>query len=392
MENFNYFNGTRYIFGKNTENDVGKYLLEFGAHNVLIHYGSEHAKKSGLIDKVIESLKKSGIKFCELGGVQPNPRDSKVYEGIKIAKDNKVDFILAVGGGSVIDSAKAIAMGYYYDGDFSQIFLNQKNDKNCLPIGVILTISAAGSESSTNSVITFEKQGLKRGFKYELSRPKFAILNPELTYSLPEYHLHAGIMDIMAHMFERYFSPSKDVFVSKGMLEGILHAIIHEIVPRINKNRTDYEANANLMWAGSLAHNNILGCDRIQDWGSHKMGHELSAKYDTIHGASLAVMFPAWMKFNYKNNIELFDDFATKIIGVKEEVSKEKTILKAIAKFEQFLSNDLKLPTSFKEINAKEEDIPYLVEKLFEGVNVPIGLFNPLTKESATKIYKLACK
>jgi len=389
MENFNYYNGTRYVFGKGVEQNIGELLRQYGAKKVLIVFGSHHAKSTGLLDSVETSIKLQNIQYFELGGVQPNPRDSIVYQGIDLTRKERVDFILAVGGGSVIDTAKAIGLGYYYEGDFFEIFKNQKGPSNCLPIGVVLTIAAAGSESSINSVISFESKGLKRGFASELERPKFAVLDPELTYTLPEYQTDAGITDILSHLLERYFSPSNDAFVSQRMIEGVTQSIIYDSVPRLIKDPKDYGARSNIMWAGTLAHNNILGCDRIQDWGSHKLEHELSAKYDVIHGAGLAVIFPAWMIYNYKVNMNLFYDFATRIMHVKEGENREKIILEGIQRYKEFLSKSLKMPTSFKEIGAKEEDISYLVDKLFEGVK-SIGGFKKLTKEDAVNIYKIA--
>lgn len=392
MENFNYYNGTRYIFGKNTESEVGKYLKKYGATKVLIHYGSNHAKSSGLVDKVVDSIKSVDIKYVELGGVQPNPRDELVYKGIDLCRKEKVDFILAVGGGSVIDSAKAIGLGYYYEGDFFELFEKQEPYPNCLPIGVILTIAAAGSESSTNSVISFESRGLKRGFSSECERPKFAILNPELTYSLPFYQTSAGITDIISHLLERYFSKSKDCFVSQRMIEGVIQAIIFDSVPRLVKDPKDYGARSNIMWAGTLAHNNIFGVDRVQDWCSHKLEHELSAKYDVTHGAGLATVFPAWMLYNFKVDIDLFYCFATRIMHVKEnENDKESVIITGIKKYKEFLHDVLKMPTNFEELGAKEEDIPYLAKNLF--VDQPkVGNFKQIDENDAINIYKLMLK
>lgn len=388
MENFNYYNGTRYVFGKDTEKEVGKYLKKYGATKVLIHYGSHHAKASGLIDNIINSIKLVDIQYVELGGVEPNPKDSLVYKGIELCKKEGVDFVLAVGGGSVIDSAKAIGLGVFYDGDFYDLFREQKEVYKCLPIGVVLTIAAAGSESSTNSVITFESKGLKRGFGSEVERPKFAILNPELTYSLPNYQTSCGITDIMAHLLERYFSKSEDCFVSQRMIEGVLQSIIYDSVPRLIKNPQDYGARSNIMWAGTLAHNNLLGCDRKQDWCSHKLEHELSAKYDIAHGAGLATVFPAWMLYMYKKDIDLFYSFGTRIMHIKEDTNKEAVVLAGIDKFKSFLRDTLKMPVSFKELNAKKEDIPYLVKQLF--VNQPVvGGFKQIDEKDATNIYNL---
>src|SRR5574344_2769908 len=391
MENFNYYNGPRYVFGKGTEQNVGELLKQYGAKKVLIVFGSHHAKDSGLLDKIEASIKLVDIQYFELGGVQPNPRDTIVYEGIDISKKENVDFILAVGGGSVIDTAKAIGLGFYYDGDFFNLFRDQKPVNSCLPIGVILTIAAAGSESSTNCVISFESKGLKRGFGSEVERPKFAILDPELTYSLPEYQTNAGITDIISHLLERYFSPSKDVFVSQRMIEGVIQSIIYDSVPRLIKDAKDYGARSNIMWASTLAHNNIFGCDRIQDWASHKLEHELTAKYGITHGAGLATVFPAWMLYNCHVNIDLFYDFATRVMYIKEDKNKEAVVLAGIDKYKTLLHDTLKMPTSFKELGAKKEDIPYLVDKLFEGVK-SVGGFIKITKEDAKNIYEIAAR
>lgn len=390
MENFNYFNGTRYVFGKDTHLEVARFVKLYGGNRVLVHYGSSHAKKSGLVDEVVNILNKEGLTCFELGGVKPNPRDTLVYEGIKLVKENNIDFILAIGGGSVIDSSKAIALGSCIEEDFYNIYREQKPINKCLQVGVILTICAAGSESSTNSVISFESKGLKRGYSSELERPKFAILNPELTYSVPEYFLYAGITDIISHMLERYFSPSEDVFVSNNMIEGAIKAVIYDIVPRINKNKNDYSAISNLMWVGSLAHNNIFGVDRIQDWGSHKLEHELSAKYDVIHGAGLAVIFPNWMKYVSRFEPKMFIRFATNIMNVDPiNKSDEAVILEGITKYQKFLKEELKMPLNFKEVGANKKDIDYLVEKLFDGVK-SIGGLKKLSKGDAKEIYLLA--
>lgn len=391
MENFDYCNKTRYIFGELSKNHLGEVLKEYGATKVLVHYGSHHAKSSGLLDKVFNELKANKIEYVELGGVLPNPRDTLVYEGITLARKEKVDFILAVGGGSVIDSAKAIANSYYYDGDFYEIYRDNLKITKVLPVGVILTIAAAGSESSTNSVISFEKKGLKRGYRNDYTRPLFAYLDPTLTYSLPEYQTNAGITDIMSHLLERYFSPSKDAYISQRMIEGVMQGIIYDAVPKLIIDSKDYGARSNIMWASSLAHNNILGCDRLQDWASHKLEHELSAKYDVTHGAGLAVIFPAWMIYNYKVDLDLFYCFATRIMHIKEDKNKEAVILAGINKYKDFLHDTLKMPTSFSEIGAKKEDIPYLVTKLFEGVT-KIGGFKEISPLDAKNIYEIAAR
>ena len=294
MNNFNFYSPTYFIFGKERENEAGKYVKRFGGTRVLIHFGSGSVQKSGLLDRVKASLLAENIYFTELGGVVPNPRSGLVYKGIEICKSDKIDFVLAVGGGSVIDSAKAIALGAIYDGDFWDYYTGKKQVEKALPVATILTISAAGSEGSTGSVITHENGMLKRAANGDALRPVFSILNPELTCSLPAYQTACGSTDMMAHVMERYFTNTKDVEITDRISEAILLTVIKE-TPNALANPNDYEARANLMWAGMVAHNDTCGVGRDSDWTTHMMEHELSGLYDVAHGAGLAVMFPAWM-------------------------------------------------------------------------------------------------
>ncbi len=387
MNNFNFYSPTFFVFGKERENEAGKYVKRFGGTNVLIHYGSGSVLKSGLLDRVKKSLEASAIKFTELGGVVPNPRSGLVYKGIDICKKEKIDFILAVGGGSVIDSAKAIALGAVSDGDFWEFYLGKKVEK-ALPVATILTLTAAGSEGSTGSVITHENGMLKRAANSDLLRPVFSILNPELTCSLPAYQTACGATDMMAHVMERYFTNTKNVEITDRLCEAVLLTVINE-TPKALSNPNDYEARANLMWAGMVAHNDICGVGREQDWSSHGMEHELSGLYDVAHGAGLAVMFPAWMKYVMQNDIMRFAQFAVRVWGCEMDFSNpENTARKGIEKYEQFMTS-IGMPIRFSQLGAKAEDIPTLVSSIGLGEHT-MGSFVKLKQEDIKKIYELA--
>ena len=387
MNNFNFYSPTYFVFGKERENEAGKYVKRFGGSRVLIHYGGGSVIKSGLLDKVKASLASENIYFTELGGVMPNPRSGLVYKGIDICKKEKIDFVLAVGGGSTIDSSKAIALGSLYEGDFWDFYEGKPVEK-ALAVATILTISAAGSEGSGGSVITHENGMLKRACGGDAMRPVFSILNPELTCTLPNYQTASGATDMMAHVMERYFTNTKDVEITDRLCEGILLTIIKE-APIALADPTNYESRANLMWAGMVAHNDICGVGRDQDWSSHQMEHELSAYYDVAHGAGLAVMFPAWMKHVMHHNILRFAQFAVRVWGCEMDFEKpENTALQGIAKFEQFLIS-IGMPVRFAELNAKGEDIPKLVKTLGLGSRT-LGSFVKLTENDVTEIYKLA--
>ncbi len=389
MENFNFYSPTEFVFGKGRENESGEYVKKHGGKKVLIHYGGGSVVRSGLLDRVKASLKNEGIPFIELGGVKPNPRSGLVYEGIDLCKKEKVDFLLAVGGGSVIDSAKAIAAGTIYDGDFWDFYSGKRIEK-ALPVGTILTIAAAGSEGSPDSVITREDGMFKRGASGDAIRPRFSILNPELTQTLPPYQTAAGITDIMAHLHERYLTNSSEVEVTDRMIEGLLLTMVHE-GPRVIEDPNNYEARANIMWAGTMAHNNSCGVGRTQDWNSHEIEHELSALYDCVHGAGLAVTMPAVFRYVYKHNISRFAQLAVRVWGCQMDFNNpERTALEGISSFENYLRG-IGMPLSFDEIGAKESDIPALVKSLCYG-NGREGTLNgfvTLNEDDCTKIYQM---
>jgi alcohol dehydrogenase YqhD (iron-dependent ADH family) len=388
MNNFNFYSPTYFVFGKETENQAGKYVKRFNGTRVLIHFGSGSVVKNGLLDRVKTSLTESGIWFTELGGVVPNPRSGLVYQGIDICKKENVDFVLAVGGGSVIDSAKAIALGALYDGDFWDFFSGKQYVKKALPLGTILTLTAAGSEGSSGSVITHENGMLKRATGGDAMRPVFSILNPQLTCSLPPYQTACGATDMMAHVMERYFTNTKNVEISDRLAEGILLTVINE-APKAMANPNDYDARANLMWAGMVAHNDTCGVGRESDWSSHQMEHELSGLYDVAHGAGLAVMFPAWMKYVMNHDVMRFAQFAVRVWGCEMDFQHpEKTAKQGIEYYEKFVSS-LGMPIRFSELGAKAEDIPILVKTMGLGTKTQ-GSFVKLTEEDVRKIYELA--
>ena len=391
MENFDFCSPTRYVFGKDTELEVGKLAKEAGAKNVLLHYGGQSAEKSGLLLRVREQLAKSGIKYTELGGVVPNPRTDLVYEGIDICKNCNVDFILCVGGGSVIDSGKAIAVGVPYAGDFWDFYVGKAEAKEALPIGVVLTIPAAGSEGSSGSVITKMDGMLKRAYGSDIIRPKFAILNPVLTYTLPSYQTACGAADIMAHIFERYITNTKGVDFSDRLCESVLSSIVKNIPMAINEPE-NYEARANIMWTSTLAHNDIVGLGRVSDWSSHLIEHELSALYDVAHGAGLAVIVPAFFRYQYKHDVARFAQLAVRVFGVEMDFQNpERTACMGIDCLEAFFKS-IGMPTTFKELGAKEEDIPLLTEKCAMNNGDKMGFFHPITRQEIAEIYRLACK
>ncbi len=387
MDNFNFYSPTEFVFGRGRESECGEYVKKYGGSKVLIHYGGGSAVRSGLIDRVKSSLNASGIKFTELGGVQPNPRDTLVYKGIELCRNEGVDFILAVGGGSVIDSSKAIAAGVLYDGDFWELYSGKKVEK-ALPLGVVLTIAAAGSEGSPNSVITKEEGSLKRGTGSDVLRSRFSILDPELTQTLPAYQTACGATDIMAHVFERYFTNTKEVEVTDRLCEAVLLTMVKE-TPRVIADPDNYEARANIMWAGMVAHNGLVGVGRSQDWNSHGLEHELSALYDCAHGAGLAVIMPSWMEYVYKHDVNRFCQMAVRVFGCQMNFEDpEATALEGISRFRSFLKS-IGMPINFAELDAKEEDIPALVDKLGVGSGKRAG-FVELDYNDCVNIYKIA--
>ena len=390
MLNFDFCSPTYFIFGKDRENECGKYIKKYNGTKVLIHYGGGSVVRSGLLDRVKTSIEDAGLSYVLLGGVKPNPRSGLVYEGIELCRRENVDFILAVGGGSAIDSAKAIAAGAVYEGDFWDFYEGKKDPEEALPVGTVLTIAAAGSEGSGNTVITKEEGMLKRGAGGDCLRPRFSILNPELTQTLPAYQTACGATDIMAHVFERYFTNTKDVEITDRLCEAVLLTMVNE-VPKAIKNPDDYQARANVMWAGMVAHNNIVGVGREQDWNSHGLEHELSALYDCAHGAGLAVVMPAWMEYVMNHDIMRFAQVAVRVWGCNMDYAcPENTAREGIKRFRQFLSS-IGMPINFEQLGAKEEDIPVLLETFGIGEG-KTGGFVHLDKSACEAIYQLAVK
>lgn len=388
MKNFHFYSPTYFVFGKGKESETGAMVNRFGGARVLLHYGTGSVVKSGLLDRVKNSLTRQGIYFTELGGVVPNPRSGLVYEGIELCRNEKIDFIVAVGGGSAIDSAKAIAMGVPYDGDFWDFYSGKAVCRKALPVATILTIAAAGSEGSNSSVITHEDGNFKRGCTSEHIRPVFSVLNPELTLSLPNYQTACGAVDMMAHVMERYFTNTPDVEITDRLCEGILLTVIRE-TPKALADASDYESRANIMWAGMVAHNDVCGVGRDQDWSTHGLEHELSALYDVAHGAGLAVMFPAWMKYVMHHDVMRFAQFAVRVWGCEMNFQNpEQTALEGILRYENFLRS-IGMPVRFSEIGARAEDIPLLVKQTGIGKGT-MGSFVKLNAQDIEKIYQLA--
>jgi len=384
MQNFTYQNTTKIVFGKGTEEEVGEYTAKHGS-KVLLHYGGGSIKKYGTYDKVIESLEEAGVEYVELGGVEPNPKLSLVHQGIELAKEESVDFILAVGGGSVIDSAKAIAVGYFYDGDVWDFYYGDTKITEALPVGVVLTIPAAGSESSTSSVVTKMEGMYKRSIGTELIRPKFAIMNPEITFTLPDYQTACGAVDIMAHIMERYFTNTDNVEYTDRLSEASLKTIINN-TPKVLEDNEDYAARAEIMWVGSNAHNGLLGTGREEDWSSHGMEHELSGIYDVAHGAGLAVVFPAWMNYVYQHDLERFAQFAHRVWDVDPDFKDlEWTARQGIKKTKEFFSQ-IGMPVTLEELDIPADRLQEMAEKATE--NGPIGSFVELNTEDVLNIYK----
>ena len=390
MKNFNFYSPTELAFGKGRESDAGALVKKYGGSRVLLHFGGGSAVRSGLLDRVKASLTEAGLYFAELGGVQPNPRDTLVYQGIELCRRDQLDFILCVGGGSVIDSAKAIAAGVLYEGDFWDFYAGKARIEKALPVGTVLTIAAAGSEGSGDSVVTQESTMLKRGAGGDALRPRFSILNPELTCTLPAYQTACGAADIMAHVFERYFTNTPEVEITDRLCEAVLLTMVKE-TPRVIADPMNYEARANILWAGTVAHTNLVGVGRSQDWNSHNIEHELSGLYDCAHGAGLAVIMPAWMEFVMPHNPLRFAQVATRVWGCQMNFEHpEVTAMEGIARFRQFL-HAIGLPINMAELGAKEEDIPTLVEKQGVGDGRTYG-FVRLSSEDIAEIYRLACK
>ena len=388
MNNFIFQNPTKIIFGKDTEKlavvETKKY-----ADKILLHYGGGSIKKTGLYDTVVKSLKEAGVEFLELSGVQPNPRLSLVQKGIEICRKEGIRFILAVGGGSVIDSAKAIAVGVPYEGNVWDFYTGKAEVKEALPVGVVLTIPAAGSESSPSSVITNEDGWYKRGLTTDHIFPRFGILNPELTYTLPNYQTACGVADIMAHIMERYFTNTKDVELTDRLCEAGMKTLINN-APKALANPEDYSARAEIMWASTVSHNNLFGTGREEDWASHDIEHEISGIYDIAHGAGLAIVFPAWMKYVYKQDVQRFAQFAVRVWDVDYNFfNPEETALKGIEKLKEFFSS-LGLPVSLKDAEIDDSRLEEMADKCTASDTKTVGSFVKLNKQAVYDILTIA--
>lgn len=390
MNNFVFYSPTEFVFGKATEMQVGALARKHGARKVMIVYGGGSVVRSGLLDRVKQSLQEAGIEYCLMGGVQPNPVDTKVYEGIEFCRREQADMLLPVGGGSVIDTAKAIAAGVLYEGDFWDFYIGKAKVTKALKVAVVLTIPAAGSEGSGNTVITkldgLQKLSLRVP---EVLRPVFSIMNPELTYTLPPFQTACGVADMMAHIMERYFTNTQEVEIGDRLCEGTLMAIINE-APKVMRNPEDYGARANLMWAGMIAHNGTCGVGCEEDWASHFLEHEISAIYGVTHGAGLSVIFPAWMTWMVEHNVGKIAQYAVRVWGVPESEDKKAVALEGIGKLKAFF-NSLSLPVTFKELGVENPDIDRLADSLHRNKGELVGNYVKLTKQDSKEIYRLAC-
>jgi len=388
MDDFVFHNPTKIIFGRGKEAQVGAEASAI-AKKVLLHYGGGSVKRTGLFDRVASSLKEADVSFVELGGVAPNPRLGLVHEGIALCRKEHVGLVLSIGGGSAIDSGKAIAMGVPYSGEVWDFFEGNAEPKEALPVGTVLTIPAAGSEASTASVIMNENGMRKRGFNSELLYPRFSILDPELAFTLPKVQVANGTADIMSHLMERYFTNSRPVELTDRLIEATLRTVI-SVAPRVMRKSDDYNAWAELMWSGTIAHNNLLNTGRIGDWGSHDLEHELSAIYDIAHGAGLAVVFPAWMKYVYKHDVARFAQIASRVWGVDNAfMDPEQTALAGIERLEVFWQS-LGLSTRLSGLGIGSDRIGEMADKLSAQGTSQVGNFVKIGRAEAERIYALA--
>lgn len=393
MRNFEYYTPTKVYFGKDTHFQTGDYIKEFGGKKVLVHYGGESAKKSGLLDEIYKSLDEAGLEYVSLGGVVPNPRLSKVREGIRLCQKEQVDFILAVGGGSVIDSAKGIAYGLANpEIDVWDFYLKKLIPEKCFPVGAVLTIAAAGSEMSNSSVLTNEKGWLKRGCKSDVGRCRFAVMNPRLTYTLPQYQTESGCVDILMHTMERYFVNVETMEMTDSISESLMQTVIYN-ARILMREPGNYNARAEIMWASSLSHNGLTGCGTGGgDWACHQLEHELSGMFDVAHGAGLSAIWGSWARYVYKENPERFAQFATNVFEIPYDGTDfETTALRGIEAMEEFYRS-VKMPTNLRELGLEvtDEQISQLAFKCsFEDTRT-IGVFKQLNRKDMEKIYQMA--
>lgn len=354
--NFNFYSPTEVIFGKDTHRETGKYIRKYGGSRILILYGSERVFTTGLMGEITESIKKEGLTFSFLGGIVPNPHLSKVYEGIGLGREMQADFLLAVGGGSVIDTAKAVAYGLAEpEEDVWTLFEHTRTAKKCLPTASVLTIAAAGSETSMSAVITNEKTKEKRAYDDDLSRPRFAVMNPELTLSLSDYQTESGCTDILMHTMERYFTNGGNMEITDSIAEGLMRIVIANAVI-LHGNPQNYDARAEIMWAGSLAHNNLTGCGNDGgDFATHMLEHEIGGMFDVTHGAGLAAIWPSYARYVYRDALPRFVKFAVNVMQIEREHTDEETALKGIEAMEKFY-HDINMPTNMRELGVQPTD------------------------------------
>ena len=390
MNNFTFCSPTEFVFGRETENRVGELCSRYGAKRVMIVYGGGSVVRSGLLDKVKTALAEAGVEFCELSGVHPNPIDTKVYEGIKMAREFKPDFMLPVGGGSTIDTAKAIAVGYYYEGDFWDFYIGKAKPTKALPVGVVLTIPAAGSEGSGNTVITNTATKVKAGLRMPmLLRPKFAVMNPELTMTLPEWQTASGISDMMAHILERYLSNTPEVGIGDRLAEGMLLSIMEE-AEKVMADPSDYGARANIMWSGTIAHNDTCSLGRQEDWNSHAMEHEISAEYDVTHGAGLAVIFPAFLHYAAEHNPGKVAQLAHRVLGIADSGDAVADAHAGAKRLKEWFHDVLHMPVSFAQLGIPEPNLELMNERLHKLKGEIMQGYMSLDAEATMEIYKLA--
>ena len=392
MRDFVYYAPTEVVFGKESEEQVAGLVKKYGGHKVLVHYGGRSAKKSGLLDKIFALLRQGGVDFVELGGVVPNPRLSLVQKGIDLCRKEKVDFLLAVGGGSVIDSCKAIACGVPFDGNVWDIYMGKAEPASYLPVASVLTIPAAGSEMSDASVITNEDGDVKVGYSNPMSRPKFAIMNPVRTFTLPPYQTAAGVTDMMMHTMERYFSPEDDMDLTDALAEAVLRSM-KENVYKVLADPEDYRARAQIMWGGSVAHNDLTGCGMTGDWATHQLEHELSGMFDVTHGAGLAAIWPSWARYVLKVNVSRFVRFAVNVMDVPNDFTDpEGTALKGIEAMERFY-HDIGMPINIHELIGRDitdDEIREMVRKCSRDGAFTQGTFKVLYPKDMEAIYQMA--
>lgn len=390
MENFTFYSPTEFVFGRDTQTLTGQLVARYGGKKVMIVSGGSSAEKSGLLAQIRKSLSDAGINYIEQKGIAPNPTDDRVYEGIQLARREGVDFLLAVGGGSVIDSAKAVALGVPYDGDFWDFYSNKAIPVTALPVGVVLTIPAAGSEGSGNSVITKLEGKHKISVRYPMVlRPRFAVMNPELTYSLPWFQTACGITDMLCHIYERYFSNTNATDLTDAIAESIMRDVMEQALI-LRDDPDNYDARAAIMWAGTLAHNGLCGVGKQEDWSSHRLEHEISAFHNVAHGAGLAVMVPAWMTYVAERNSHKVVQFAVNVMGISPEAKTEKEICRLGIDALRGFYHTLGLTTSMRELIGTEPDIDTLVTSLRGNMGDTLGFYVPLSMEDCRAIYQLA--